>query len=425
MGQFLPLALSRHRELMKIPNALNRAAIVALGVGLGPLVQLLAMPVLSRIYMPTEFGHLALFLSVVSIVVTVSCLRYEGAIQVVKDSEVEAIAWTALLSAGLLFLITVALLLTGLPQQRIESLLILGGDAKWVPAVALCGAMILIGSNITMREGRYVRNAAIRSSQSIIFVLFAIAASELGLLVTSVLASLVVGLGVFIYLIRVIRRIPFSDIRKTAKKYLEYPMLVAPTSLLDAAALTLPVLFISGSYGFESTGHYTQIQRLIGAPILMAGIVVGQLFMKRSGELFRSGHSSRTLLWKSVGILSVGAIALLIGLATFGEVVCRAILGDAWRVDTKFLLIVMTPLLFRAVVSPITTITLTHGRIRVGTLWQVYYFASTYLGLLYAARTMNFEKFLIFYAIIEIVAYSLYLILADKVASNFSGKHVK
>ncbi len=320
---------------------------------------------------------------------------------------------------------TVSLLLTGIPQQRIESLLILGKDAKWVPLVALCGAMVLIGSNITMREGRYVRNAAIRSAQSIIFVCFAFVASKLGLLIANVLASIVVGIGVFLYLIAGIRKIAFLEIRSAAKKYMEYPVLVAPTSLLDAAALTLPVLFISGSYGFESTGHYTQIQRLIGAPILMAGIVVGQLFMKRSGELFRSGHSSRRLLWKSVGILSVGAILLLIGLATFGEVACRAILGDAWRVDTKFLLIVMTPLLFRAVVSPITTITLTHGRIRVGTLWQVYYFASTYLGLLYAARTMNFENFLIFYAIIEIVAYSLYLILADRVAFKFSGTHVK
>jgi len=410
---------------MKIPNALNRAAIVALGVGLGPMVQLLAMPVLSRIYTPTDFGYLALFLSVVSIVVTVSCLRYEGAIQVVRDPEVDAMVWTAMLSAGLIFLITVSLLLIGIPQQRIESLLILGNDSKWVPASAFCGAMVLIGSNITMREGRYVRNAAIRSAQSVVFVCFAIAASGLSLLIANLLASIVVGLGVFLYLIIAIRKIPFLGITKTAKKYLEYPMLVAPTSLLDAAALTLPIQFISGSYGFESTGHYTQIQRLIGAPILLAGIVVGQLFMKRSGELFRSGHSSRRLLWKSVGILSVAAIALLICLATFGEVACRAILGDAWRVDTKFLLIVMMPILFRAVVSPITTITLTHERIRIGTLWQVYYFASTYLGLLYAARTMNFDNFLIFYAIIEIVAYSLYLILADRVAFKFSVTHVK
>ena len=150
---------------MKISNALKRAAIVALGVGLGPLVQLLATPLISRIYAPAEFGHLALFLSVVSIMVTVSCLRYEGAIQVVKDSEVNAMAWTALLSAIFIFLVIVALLLTGIPQQKIESLQILGEDAMWVPVAALCGAMVLIGSNITMREGRYVRNGVIRSSQ--------------------------------------------------------------------------------------------------------------------------------------------------------------------------------------------------------------------------------------------------------------------
>lgn len=410
---------------MKIPNALKKAAIVALGVGLGPLVQLLATPLLSRIYTPAEFGHLALFLSVVSITVTVSCLRYEGAIQVVKDPEVNAMAWAAILSAILIFLVLIALLFTGLPQRKIESLLILGDDAMWVPVAALCGGMVLIGSNITMREGRYVRNGVIRSSQAVLFSIFAIAASALGLLIANVLASVVVGALLIYYLLVSVRKISLTEIKSVAKKYLEYPLLVAPTSMLDAAALTMPILFVSGSYGFESTGHYTQIQRLIGAPILMAGVVVGQLFMKRSGELFREGRSSRKLMWKSVGVLSGGAVVLLIGLAIFGEAVSRVILGDAWRVDTKFLVIVITPLLFRAVISPITTVTLTHGMAKVGTLWQVYYFLSTYFGLLYAARTMNFGNFLIFYAGIEIVAYSLYLMLADQVASRFSGAYVK
>jgi O-antigen/teichoic acid export membrane protein len=193
---------------------------------------------------------------------------------------------------------------------------------------------------------------------------------------------------------------------------------VAPTSLLDAAALTLPVMFISGSYGLASTGNYTQIQRLIGAPLLIAGIIIGQLFIKRSGELFRSGKSSRKLLWKSVGILSLGAIFLLTGVILFGELLLRIFLGEGWRVDTFFLVIVIAPLLLRAVISPITTITLTHHRISVGTLWQVAYFFTTYLGLTYAAKTMNFENFLIFHAAIEIIFYLTYLILADRVAAR-------
>lgn len=410
---------------MKIPNALKRAVIVAAGVGLGPLVQLLATPVLSRIYAPAEFGHFALFLSMVSILISVSCLRYDGAIQVVKDSDVNTMIWTAFLSAVFVFLVAVALLLTGIPQQKIESLLILAEDAMWVPAAALCGAMVLIGSNITMREGRYVRNAVIRSSQSILFSIFAIVVSPLGLLKANVLAFVIVGAAVFYYLLLSIGKISFQEIKITAKKYWEYPLLVAPTSLLDAAALILPVMFISGSYGLASTGNYTQIQRLIGAPLLMAGIVIGQIFMKRSGELFRNGQSSRKLLWKSVGILSVGAVFLLIGVVLFGEVVLGAILGSGWTVDTKFLVIVIAPLLFRAVISPITTIALTHRRVRVGALWQVAYFFTTFLGLTYAAKTMNFEKFLLFYAVIEIVAYSVYLVLADRVACGFNKVYEK
>lgn len=394
-----------------------RIAIVALGVGLGPLVQLIATPLLARIYGPAEFGQLALFTSVVSILTVVACLRYEGAIQVVEDSRVNNIVWISVLVALITLIISIAGLHLGSLQSYFESLHNLSSDVSWVPIVAASAGLISVVSNLTIRTNRYIRNALVRSGASVLFVVIAIGFSGAGLLHANAIAFTIVGVFALSYIMLTVEKANVLDAWRTARSYLKYPILLAPTSLLDGVALTLPVLFISGSYGMESTGHYAQIQRLIGAPMLMAGVVASQLFTKRSGELYRAGESSRAMLWRVVFSLAVGGVVAISAIAWFGESVCLLILGQTWRVDTQFLLLASVPVVVRSVISPISTVFLTHNYIGVAVVWQIFYFGLTYVGLKYAASTMSFERFLLAYGCIEVMAYFLYLLMANIVAN--------
>ena len=402
---------------MKLPHIWTRVTIVAVGVGLGPLVQLLATPLLARMYSPADFGQLALFASVVSVLTVVACLRYEGAIQVGEDSEVDSIVWASVAAALLIFVVGMVALLLGAPQDTFESLHNLYEDARWVPVVAACAGVIAVASNLTLRTNRYVRNALLRSGASVVFVAIALGSSGITLLHANAMAFTCMGLVAVVYLWRSVQKVRLANVWQVAQIYKKYPLLLAPTSLLDAVALTLPVMFISGSYGLDATGHYAQIQRLIGAPVLLAGVIAGQLFTKRSGELYRAGESSRALLWKVTGTLAVGAAVAILAIALFGEPLCQLILGGAWRVDTQFLLLVTIPLFVRAIVSPVTTVFLTHNHIEVAVKWQIGYFAVTFGGLKYAASTMTFERFLMAYACIEMVAYLTYLALCHWVAA--------
>lgn len=402
---------------MNLPHVWTRVTIVAFGVGLGPLVQLIAMPLLARIYGPAEFGQLALFTSVVSILTVVSCLRYEGAIQVVDDSKVDSIVWASVLVAVFTLTIGMPVLHLGILQKYFESLYNLTNDASWVSIAATCAGIISVASNLTIRTNRYVRNALLRSGASVLFVVIALGSSGVSLLHANVIAFAIVGVVALGYLLSTVKKKNIHDTLRTARSYMKYPMLLAPTSLLDAVALTLPVLFISGSWGMESTGHYAQIQRLVGAPMLFASVVAGQLFAKRSGELYRAGESSTALLWRIVRNLALGGLVVIVAIAWFGEPICRLILGSGWRFDTQFLLLVSVPLVVRAVITPISTVFLTHNRIGVAVAWQIIYFGLTYASLKYAASTMSFERFLLAYGFIEVMAYLLYLGLGHAVAA--------
>lgn len=403
---------------MKLPHVWTKIAIVAFGVGLGPLVQLLATPLLARIFSPAEFGQLALFTSVVSILTVVSCLRYEGAIQVVEDAKVDSIIWTTLFIVAMTFLTGMVGLQLSIVQHSFESLYNLSGDIAWVAIVAAAAGIIMVASNLTMRTNRYAKNALLRSGASVLFVAIALCGSGVSLLQANAIAFAIVGVIALSFLVVNIRKFSFSETLQISKQYIKYPILLAPTSLLDAVALTLPVLFISGSYGMESTGHYAQIQKLIGAPMLFAGLVAGQLFAKRSGELVRAGESSRTLLWRVVVILAILGLVVIITIAWFGEPICMLILGHAWRFDTQFLLLASAPLVIRSIISPVSSIFLTHNQLWVAVAWQVMYFSLTFVGLRYAASIMSFERFLLAYGLIEVTSYLLYLLLGHIVATK-------
>lgn len=399
-------------------TAMRRAFLLALGAGVGPLVQLIATPWLARLYSPSDFGHLALFLSAAGILVAVSCLRYEVTIAVVDDERVPAGVWVAVGSALFLFMTLLPVVSLHLPQVLFPQLKELGGEIWGVPLFGVCGGLVLVGMQLTLRRAEFGLNAAFRSAQTVLFVLLALLCTDFGLVKTSILSGVAVGLMVILYLIKKTPAVGTIELRRVAQEYIKYPLLLTPTSLLDAVALAAPVFFISSVYGVEATGYYSQIQRLVGAPLILAGLVVGQLFLKRSGERYRSGQSSMPLLWRSVAALIVVAVTIFVFLLVGGEHLLGWILGATWRVDTVFVLLVAAPLLFRLIVSPVSSVFITHNRVGLGVRWQLGYFVSTICVLYIASANLSLELFLGIYALHEAVLYAVYLYMANLAAQR-------
>lgn len=397
---------------------IKKAALIGVGVGLGPLIQLIATPWLSRIYNPIDFGYFALFVSSLTLLSSIACLRYETAIPVVDSSLIKPIAKIALLSTLLTMSFGMLLIWSGIIQKIYPLLMQLDSYIWWIPVAATCSGTMLLVYYLMLRRGEFVLNVAMRSLQPIVFVFLAIFLSKNGLLTSQIISWLFIFVLGLLYLRKDLLPFDTKSLWMFAVRFREYPIFLTPTSLLDTVASALPLLFIGSIYGVDVTGNYAQIQRLIGAPLLLFSAVLGQVFFKYSGELYRSRKSSRQLFWKTVSLLSAVAFLLLLFLALFGEPTCRLLLGDGWRVDTFFLILVTVPFLFRSIVSPISTVFLTHYRIKLVMGWQVAYFVTSFVVLFYSSKLFNFEYFLMVYGLHELVMYGLYLFMANKVVTN-------
>lgn len=78
------MIISKVKDLLKSNTSLKHITMIAGGTTLAQLVNILATPVISRIYSPEDFGVAAVFMSVVSILSVISALRYELAIPLPK-----------------------------------------------------------------------------------------------------------------------------------------------------------------------------------------------------------------------------------------------------------------------------------------------------------------------------------------------------
>jgi O-antigen/teichoic acid export membrane protein len=393
--------------------------ILAFGGSIGPLLQLITINWLARLYTASDFGDLAVFLSVTNVLITVICLRYEYVINKVDDQYLSASTLLAIIAAVLASLLIALFLLVDEFSELIFKISGLSWMTWGVPVFCMCAGVILVGLQVSLRRAEFGVNALFRSSQTVVFLAAALLFDSFSLVNISIFSNIIVSLVVVLYLYKTMSSYKLSQSWCLAKQYKYHPIFLVPTSFFDAAALAAPIYFISQSYGNEVTGSYFQAQKIAGAPLALVAMVTGQLFLKKSSELYRCGKSSRDLLWNcfcAMGLVSFFEIILLyIG----GEYVFTRILGDGWRVDDYFLTLVTLPLAIRLCVSPVSNVFITHNEVVKLSIWQFSYFSST-LGVLYFA-TVNFklEEFLIIYATHELIAYSIYLLMANSVARGF------
>jgi O-antigen/teichoic acid export membrane protein len=208
-----------------------------------------------------------------------------------------------------------------------------------------------------------------------------------------------------------------GTLRAFIKKW-EYPVISMPVAIFDTLTQALPLLFIVSVFGQESGGNYSQIQRLVAAPLLLTGIAIGQVFYKHAGDLHRKNVSVVSLLRKTVMRLMILGVILAVVVLLIGHPVMQLLLGERWRTDTFFILIVLLPVVFRISVSPVTSIFLICDRVSVGAFWQVGYFLSTFTVLTLSVQRFKLDDFLLIFVASELVMYALYFVLAD-----YSARH--
>lgn len=378
------------------------------------------MPLLTRLYTPADFGFLAVFMAVSSVVATFVTLRYETAV-VPPKSDREA-ATVVLLCLVCILALTAPLIGISvlLPNGALRLISTDSQFATWVPFSVFAGGSIAITATTQAwlnRSRRYGNMAGLRVAQSLAIgglgLLFGTALKQgQGLLLAQVLASTATA-GIALWFSRsVATNWQRSDLAQAARRHVNAPKFLLLTALLDTATLQLPVLLIAQWFGKDAAGQFSMAWRVLTLPMGLVGAAVGQVFLQRFAQLQSEPQAALNLLtktWHTLLLLGLGPILLIF---LFGENIFSWVLGTTWRDAGRTASVIAPMLLAMFVSSPTSGTYLVLGLQRFSPFFGlasfIYRPAAIYLGFLSGSLYTG----LIAFCAIEILQISLYQIVA-------------
>lgn len=378
------------------------------GTTFSQLIPILLQPVLRRSFSVEVFGAYSVYVSVIGILVIITSFKYDVPI-ILSSNEKEADN-VFFLSVIINFAFNVMLFgfISGF-KYRIASFLNLGNDyvnyLLFVPLGTFLFGFYQSISNWLLRKKLYYSltiNKFIRRGFE--------GAVQVGLKLAKFPHFMIYGdiIGHFSNVISGIYQIlkngfsfkSFSipEIRNVVSKYNEYPKYNLLPALMNACSALLPSIFINKFYSMEMLGYMDLSRMLLMVPVALISVSLSSVILQRTTEKYKEQRSvakelkSIFFVLLGLGIMEIAVILL------FGEYLFM-IFGNKWGYSSVISNIIVWSCAISFVVNSFYTIFISLEKIKLLSLWQVFYFLSILSLVLF--RNLEFLNFLKIYVVIE------------------------
>lgn len=294
----------RLKKRLLTDNTSKGIAALFTGAATSQLIMFTSMPILTRLYSPEDFNVLAVFVAILTIISVGSCLRLEVAIPLPKRDEHAAVLFLLSVFTSALFSVLVFFCIYFL-RDAIEIYL---GDSvyfyfQWLlPFGCFSLSIFSIFSHWNSRKKRFLLAAKVKVGQSISSVILQITFGILnfkffGLLIGQIAYS---SMGVIAFFNRIFKEdIIFFKSKSRAKyfatirKYKKFIYLSTSESILNIAAVQLPLIIIASATIGSEAGFLLLAMKLMQVPLSLFGNSVSQVFYANAAKEFRDNNLAR------------------------------------------------------------------------------------------------------------------------------------
>lgn len=399
------------------------------GTALAQGITVIAVPFLSRLYSPENFGVLSIFVGIVSTLSVWAALRYELAI-VLPEKQEDAMALVKLSSAIVLSMAVLILIVVLTLRSRIVSSFNLSYVDPWLKYLPL--SILLAGLYSVLyywcnRNKRFDKISVSKALQSFSTACSQLAASPLfkagaGGLIGGYIIGQISGVGILLTQLRRVRLWdPMTSMFRTkvATTYSDFPKFSGAGAFFDTAAGQIPLILIPLLFSPHMGGLYAFADRLLRAPAGLVGMSVSQVFFQRLATSKQDPDGRRRLIfsvWKYLFLLGAGPMLIVF---LFGPGIFSFFLGSRWQEAGQYAQILCIGLMVHFIAYPTSLGIVALGRLDILFAWQVLNFVSSVavFGLGYFFLRNNFYSFLWIWTFKEVFVYLLYMIALLKAHS--------
>lgn len=404
-----------------------------IGTVIAQSIPLILHPFLRRIYTPEDFGAMAIYLSIFSMLTIVLSLRYEATIVLPKSNDEAAniLGLTFIINIAISAVVFLVLLLFKNPIANFINFPLKYSNYLYILPVGASLFAMYQSINYWL-----IRQKAFRASTNnkiVRRVVEGATQATMGLL--KIPGGLIAGdtAGNFAnvlagwrqtvknnFNLKVVSR---KEMTAVFKKYIEYPKFNVVPTLLSSAASMLPFLFINKIYSTDTVGYLDLTRLVLSIPLIFIATTISQVFFQQSAEKKNLGESIKK---ESLSVLFIllAIIALeIIVISTFGNELFALVFGDKYGISGDYAKILMFSFALNFIGSTFSSIFITFGKIKLNSSWQILYFSAICSLLLFDDLALN--DFLKLYVAIEIVMHSIYLIMVFLIVKNYEQKIIQ
>lgn len=345
---------------------IRSVAVLVGGTAFAQALTVLALPLLTRLYTPEDFGVLAVYAAALSIISVIACLRFEIAIPLPeKDTDAAALLILALCSSALFGVLT-AIILALWPDTITE----------WARLTALRPYLWLVPLGVWLassyaavqywatRKKNFTDIAKTRMAQSLFSVgtqagMGLAGITPFGLLLGQLLNS---GAGI-VGLFRkawcqdqaVIRSVDYQSLKRNFREYERLPKYSVPEAFANNAAIQVPVIIIASMAIGAEAGYLLLATRLMSVPLGLIGGAISQVFLSQAPTERRGGNLGAFTAKINANLAKIGVGPLLFS-GIIATSVFPLVFGNDW-VRAGELLGWMTPwFIMQLLSSPISMV---------------------------------------------------------------------
>ena len=404
----------------------RNVSILVGGTAFSQLIALLALPFVTRLYTPEDFTILATYASILGIITSIACLRFEIAIPIPKEQE-DAIHLFVLSLVSVVFITLLTWLTISIGKDWINELTnqrLVG--YLWLLPIGIFFIGLYNALQYWMtREKAFPIVAKTRMTQSISGATTQLGLgyagiSPLGLLLGQLVSSGAGIFGLLRYFLKeykeLLCNINVKDIKRTFKRYDRFPKYSTWEALTNSAGIQLPILIIATLAVGAEAGFLMLAMRLLSAPMGLIGGSVAQVYLAEAPEKHHKNELKEFTSKTTITLAKLGIIPLLL-VGIISPFIIPFIFGEEWG-RTGILISWMTPWFFmQFITSPISmSLHITNNQriamflqilglfLRGGTVWVTAHYFNKWIGEIYAISGFIF--------------YSIYLSVVYKIISK-------
>ncbi len=335
---------------------------LATGTTISQIIPVVASPILTRIYMPEDFGMFAVFSSAVAILMIFATGKYDIAIMLPKlDKHSNELALLSAMIAIVVTTIAFAILLMMSHILENEQFRQLGHYWYLVPFAVFLGAIYQIVTTLFARQHQYKLISINKIYQSIVNVLLQILFGLLSLGLLGLIIGYIIGVltGLFLFLKKImlknycLSKYRIKRIQLLSVQYIRFPKYELTQSLIDSFHNYGVVFLFAYFYTSQEVGYFALASKISMLPISMVSSSIAQVFYSHVSKNIQSIQKTSLSILKKLIYFSIVPYVIVY---IFSEDFLAVVFGNKWTEAGSIVSILSFWLLVKFVSSPLSTI---------------------------------------------------------------------